>query len=1397
MEETFELVEVVFILALDRTISQTKQNYIERLPQLKKMTRWLTPALAFGVVASETTTSPLWKSPKGAPLSQSASGTSDAYNPGNIVVDYMGQCTGNVIDKESCLVSTTLATLMNMDIGETDGCSAPDIPEEVLVSIMTNSRAQCVASGQSISDEDFLSAKNAFYSGMTDSACFAQMCLEFENPSPPFMEIVFDEAVRCANVELDVDDCIHDNIMNIFFGIESSSDADAGALRRFLQEEDGPCSMPSASELYAGATWVLQNAQGQCSTDLSASDFDATVSELFKLFGSPHCFGQPPCTTSTEDDTFSTDDSIDGVNWIDVSIKYVEQCAGIELDRDDCLVSTVMDIMTSSQDMNRRRFLQEEGSDCAPPELQEEMLLALLGGARQQCSANAIEYMEEEYQQRVNQIMSLFNAESCWVDLCEESMNPSETFMMLFIEEVAECANAEIGIVNQCLFDGVFGTLLFSGAEDQTNIGGDMSRRALRILSHNETEVSSQCGPSEEEVGPFVGLMLYAIEQNCTASGEQIEQSDLETAYNELVKLFTAPPQCWGDTSEGCIEGEPKDENEYEDESDGIDYYDIAIEYVAQCADIDLDLDDCFISTTMDILKSGQPMTRGRFLQEESSPCTGAAPGFEEEMLLGVFGSARDQCSSEFIQYSTDEYELKSNQLLNFFGSDSCWVNLCEDSMNQSETFMKIAFEATAECANAQIDMINQCLWDQTIDTVIVMATAGQRTSPNLLQRKLSHETRCPSEAEMGEVLGQWLMEAGQSCIDMGETLGREEIDIAYTELTKLFTAPSMCFQALGQALGVGAGCDEGGFEKKPQEEIDSQFVDFVQQNAVGMLLSCSDVQLETCTSQKSLHLLLETVDSCAPPAIDEVGIVQVVNEANTFCLMEPSVSVGQNDLQQAMSDIMQLVSKPQCWEDVCQHDSFKNELFNAWMNICSSTYTKFLHSSIGVTWSKFGMSLENDKLKCMTDYIMATKGDEESQECGVLKLGPSVCGSNFDLGLEAYVACGGDVVTTEHPTPSPSPEQFSMSYSFEENPLGWEDFKWVDGPEVDVEYMPYEMSMSYSFDDVTFDDLWSHSMSYSYDDDDYNGDDDYNDDDELPYPHDILAEAYVMEVCHLLEMMQYNLAARDCMEPLCEIGIEDALFSFDEGTPVDPNILSTPAPSITNTVTTPITTLPTSSPSAKPTLKPTTALPTSPPTASPTKAKFGSVDVKFDAAITLEGINVSDLDFTSLGAVVDLLEKVIQNILPEGSMVRLLKVGGVSVTRRMLRNLQDDAQGVEVEFEVTITETCEDAECSNSEDLSAAVYDNVTSDLKKKVEDGSLSTAIQEEADAEGVAELTNVSVKPDSLKASEPIVTVKKAEPETDDDPNDDDSASSKFKSTLAVAIVSASVLFLGDCF
>jgi hypothetical protein len=137
--------------------------------------------------------------------------------------------------------------------------------------------------------------------------------------------------------------------------------------------------------------------------------------------------------------------------------------------------------MISGQDTNRRLFLQQEESSCTAPSYEEQMLLGLFSGARQQCAYGAVEYSEEQYQQR-DQLLIFFGADSLWIGLCEEMMDPSTGFIMLFIEEVAECADAQINAFNQCLFDEVI-DLFFSKAANESDVGENMSERALCLLS--------------------------------------------------------------------------------------------------------------------------------------------------------------------------------------------------------------------------------------------------------------------------------------------------------------------------------------------------------------------------------------------------------------------------------------------------------------------------------------------------------------------------------------------------------------------------------------------------------------------------------------------------------------------------------------------------------------------------------------------------------------------------------------------------------------------------------------------------------------------------------------------------------------------------------------------------
>ncbi|KAL7482197.1 hypothetical protein ACHAW6_007888 [Cyclotella cf. meneghiniana] len=1166
------------------------------------MSRLLTPALAFGIATSEATGNVLWSSPRHLSLLSNATRQNDGYNPGNIVLDFMSQCTGVSIEKESCLVSTTLATLMSTDMSsddafqnhnvQTDSCSPPDVPEDELIAVMTASRAQCTIIGLPVADEDFESALLAFQSVITNSTCFEAMCDQFTNPSRAFIEMMFNEAARCSRVELDFDQCTHDNLLEIIFYEGASSgnviNSNETSFRRSLQAvigTDSLCKKQNEYELHMVVTWMLHTAQQPCSnTTLTSTDFDKAVSDLVTLFGSPECFGQTDCyddntlnstVMHTNDDTFF-DSASDGLNFVNIGIKFVEQCSGLSLDMRDCLVSTAIHMMTSGEDPSRQRLLQDQGDGpCSAPEFDEAIFRSLLDDVRKQCSSKYIEYSTDEYEDRASHLLRFFGAESCWISLCEESMHPSDNFLMMLFEEIAVCAGTEADVVNQCLWKQSFDIFI---SLDRADDSQPMSaRRALQaVAGGNETSYDMCYQPSEADIGPFVGSLLMEAGQRCAELGEHFEEDNIDTTYAELIKFFLAPRECWG---------------------------------------------------------------------------------------------ARD-------------------------------VEGCND---------------------------------------------------------------------------------------------------------------------------------EGAPAKKSEEEINAFFVDFVQGSAMHMLLQCAGVQEQTCVFSRSIEVLSGMMQSCTPPSIDEFGIIQIADDARLYCI-EQSVPTNENEYYQAVDNLMQVLSQPDCWEDICVQDTHKNVILSAWMYTCSSTDLKFLYSNAESTVADHDMILENDILKCMSDYIIWEKRRvEKNRECNIVQLGPNVCDADFRLGKEAYMHCSGDDFHIEEPTPSPV--SFSMSYSFD-NDFGWEDFNWADLP-------TYDMSFSYSFDDVI-----EHSMSYDFDDDHH--------DDDYPVSNHGLAYAYLSEVCNLLEMMQYNIAAKDCLRPVCDLGIESALllntgnsdgtddssaisdddtaannddtaannddtaannddtnattddggdFTEEIGSPPPTLYLSSRSPTARPTAKpTQITPKPTTKPITPPTTKPTSKLsikpslkPTTGPTASPTKSRFGSVDVKFDIAVTLTGINVSDLDFTALGAVIDLLEKVFASILPEGAKIRLLRIGGVPVTRRFLR-LLEEVEGVDVEFEVIITEQCKDAACINSEDISAAVYEEVTSNLKAKVEDGSLSAVIRDEADAEGVSELANATVKNDSLKASVPIVTVKKAQTITEnDDVPDDDTASSTYKSTTFNFAILAFVLLL----
>lgn len=443
-------------------------------------------------------------------------------------------------------------------------------------------------------------------------------------------------------------------------------------------------------------------------------------------------------------------------------------------------------------------------------------------------------------------------------------------------------------------------------------------------------------------------------------------------------------------------------------------------------------------------------------------------------------------------------------------------------------------------------------------------------------------------------------------------------------------------------------------------------------------------------------------------------------------------------------------------------------------------------------------VSLDSDRLRCMATFIASKNvmGSGELLEdwsCTLPRLGHGVCASESGNGIakEAYIHCGGQALPPTH-SPSPTPEMhLSMSFAYND------EYDWV-------EYDP-GMVMSFSMSLGMFDDdeYWSSSRDSS-DSSSHDG-------------NKGEMEMYIDAVCGLISELNTDVATQ-CLKPVCEIGLDGIFIP----TVVPSEDTAAPTPAMTsNPTTTQYQTFPTDTPTASPsessttnpptpfpTMKPTvspsakpTPQPTRPPTPKPTAQTFGSVEVSFEIEFTLEGIDVSDIDITSLDKVVDLLETVFGDLLPPDAIVRLLTVGGISVSsvsRRLLRFLQDDgnsttaSSGVDVEFEVIMSQTCADEVCEASEidSIESSLYADVTATIEQKVTSGELTASIQEEAVSNGVDQLASVSVSASSLQIGEAKVVVKEGSDNNMDDDDDDWSASSKHGMGLAVSILIGAV-------
>ena len=1092
-----------------------------------------------------------------------------------------------------------------------------------------------------------------------------------------------------------------------------------------------------------------------------------------------------------------------GFDAAKASFEWLAQCVGANIDNESCLFTKTFDTIVSMSDPShsddesfttRRRFLQDQ--EGCRPEISEGDLRSITDISRISCGQMSVEYSNQDYEEFYGELWKVFSSNTCWDELCH---SPEVMFELIF-NQATQCAKVDFDEVDPCIKDQIF-SIMFPSPDsydddyyyydDDYNTDDSMStsnNRVLRSLQEvmNGENTADCVEVNEYELHFFATFVLMEAEGRCAEDGILVSSEHISKASDDLVKLFGSP-HCFGDAHACPDDGDSWDDdyainNTNTDDVDvfdpghdggNVDYAMIAIEYIEQCANIELNLDSCVTRNTIDFFMSWgstalMPMHRS-LQHEEPSEKECIVPEIDEAMLNLITFESKQKClATTGTPISDQEYNNAVEVMSTFIGAQHCWQSLCEEGDNPSRMFMEIVFKEIGVCAQANLDAVDQCVMDEVFD--LIFSLSGEESSPedglDGIRRKLNRslanqeipntdDDPCSDQRNDAEVyfaVNLLLAGASESC-----NVSPSQVIIAEAELFKLFSAESCWGKSSSE-------CDHdhgNGYSNHGQAE--AMYLEFIQNKAIDTLAQCAQItETTSCVFWRSVEILrfmnstqhandsggtgplLQNVfqNICTPPAVSNSDITQIAHHAEEYCF-EIGLPVESHHRLQAAEDLKKLISQPHCFEDLCSPER-RGIFVEEWMDECASVDTRYLTRQTNQWGDHSPHPLDNSKLRCMTEYLIHMQtppGFEDPWECSLPHVSTDICGFDptqpSDIVKEAYFYCsGGEVSHSPPPSSSPSPEM-SMSFIYNEGDLN----SWPDLPDT---YFSYSMSYAYGY-----------GRRLAGQDPTTNVSDD--------------ATPYIMEMCSLLDNL--NIArSRECLKPVCDWGVVGAL-SFDDSNSNDletdddvawKNIEPSTSPSPPTAM--PISTKePTKEPTNQPTQLPTkqpTKQPSHEPTASPTATQTEAlVEVTFEVAMTLTGIESSDLDITSLDSVVSLLEDVIGEMLPEGAKARLLKVGGYSLTRRfLLRLLQESSSvGVDVEFEVIFSQKCEEVDtCDDSKDTLLEEADIFSSDIVAKVEDGSLSDSIVEKANEEGIELLKNVTVSPSSLKVSAPSATV-----------------------------------------
>ena len=722
-------------------------------------------------------------------------------------------------------------------------------------------------------------------------------------------------------------------------------------------------------------------------------------------------------------------------------------------------------------------------------------------------------------------------------------------------------------------------------------------------------------------------------------------------------------------------------------------------------------------------------------------------------------------CTYSGVLVDSEEMENSMTNIDSLFSADNCWTDLCTDIENIIEDtvsnglndLVNSVVSDISECAGIKLDP-NSCIVSTSFDLILSQVSGdyyyGTTSSDyDEFNRKLFEkyyddealiEDICQAHGIGLDQLNDIISAAQYVCISGGDSLATNENAEEVKEALASILGADPCWSDLCEKL------------ERDANDLMALMLNYV--------IDCTSIDLNStsCSEDSLWDLLLsefqsgssrllttsqyinDTETQCMIPNLYHDGVEALVSMANETCTSN-DILLSEEELDDLSNNFAAIFTSEKCWADLCSEDAVMMLVSNTIQECVDVDFPKSMTNPTEVALHPDNY-IDDKRLACMIQFAMSS--DEVS-----LGFNPPRENGNSCMPFAGVKGISGICSNIIGPA--------SIDHcSATDEAIGDENFVWP----IDA-----SMSMSFSFDNSCA------SMSY-------------------PCAGDKTIEL-IDSMCHIFEAI-VGVEGQKCLEPFCGL-LTDAI-STRESTSEPPQIeseldddddtstSSSSAPSLSPVISS-------SSPSQEISLSPDPF----------GLAGVSTVEIKFEAGITLNNIRLSDIPTQKedLTAMVRVLQSVISKFLPPGAFARILRIGSISVDRRLLRKL-DDSEGVKVEFEVTMKSECDDNECVGAQAIADEMYEDVKETINGAVSSGDLTSAIKEEALVKGVEALSDVSIDENSFEAKEKLVKVEKKNLNNDDDAkgeddNIDDSSSNflhfRFQSLFLLVVLILDIPFI----